>query len=172
MRSCQPSVSFRSPLAFPPTTRNSKPKGEASFHPTPFALLHSVTTLVFPNPINGLFCEGFTHEDQKPQKPHHPLMVQVKIKAHLRLALCLQPVGLTHSTVPFVPHITILFVHLTSFSTPRVSVSCLNTHTSFHPQQDHSHLFLSANCLPHKTHGRRSFSLCFAFIDYFIKLLK
>ena len=34
---------------FHPTFRNSKPKREASFHPTQFAPLHSVTTLAFPH---------------------------------------------------------------------------------------------------------------------------
>ena len=59
------------------------------------------------------------------KKPHHPSKVQVKAKEHLRMPLCLQPVRLTHSSVPFVPRFTISFIHLTSFSTPRVSVSCL-----------------------------------------------
>ena len=63
------------------------------------------------------------------------------------------------------------FVHLTSLSTPRVSVSYLNTHTFSHPQQHHSHIFLPANCLPHKT-GSRSLSLCSAWLDRFIMLLK
>ena len=54
----QPAVSFRSPLAFPPTTRNTKPKREATFHPPQFTTLHSVTTLAFPNPISGMSCEG------------------------------------------------------------------------------------------------------------------
>jgi len=49
LRSCQPAVSFRSPLASLPTTRNSKPKREAPFHPTQFATFHSVITLAFPH---------------------------------------------------------------------------------------------------------------------------
>ena len=56
LRSYQPSVSFRSPLAFPPTTRNSKPKREAPFHSPQFATLHSVLTLAFSNTINGKSC--------------------------------------------------------------------------------------------------------------------
>ncbi|MDP3643151.1 MAG: hypothetical protein Q8S54_08175 [Bacteroidota bacterium] len=48
-RSGQPSVPFRSPLAFLPTTRNSKPKWEAPFHPPQIATLHSVITLAFPH---------------------------------------------------------------------------------------------------------------------------
>ena len=118
---------------FQPTFRNSKPKREAAFHQIPFAPLHSVTTLALPNPISGMSCEVFAPEDQKPQKPHRPLMVQIKIEGHSRTSLCLQPVRFTHSTVPFVPHYTISFVHLTSFSTPRVSVSFLTTHTFPHP---------------------------------------
>jgi hypothetical protein len=57
LRSCHPVVSFRSPLASLPTSRNSNPKREAPFHPTPFATFHSVTTLAFPNPINGMPCD-------------------------------------------------------------------------------------------------------------------
>ena len=83
----KPAVSFRSPLTFQPTTRNSKPKREATFHPPPFAALHSVTTLAFPNPINGMSCEVFTPRDHKPQKPHRPLMVQVKIEDNSRMAI-------------------------------------------------------------------------------------
>jgi hypothetical protein len=98
-------------------------------------------------------------------------MVQVKRKDHSRMALCLQPVRLTHSTVPFVPHCAISFIHLSSFSTARVSVSCLNTYTFPHPQQQHSRLFLPAKCLPHKT-GSRSLSLYSAYIERFIMLLK
>lgn len=57
------------------------------------------------------------------------------------MALCIQPVGLTHSTVPFVPLCAISFVHLTSFSTSRVSVSCLNTHTFPHPRNSIPYYF-------------------------------
>lgn len=115
---------------FQPTFRNSKPKREAAFHPTQFVTLHSVTTLAFPVPVSGMSCEVFTPENQKPQKiPTILWKVGKKIEDYSRMALCLQPVRLTHSTVPFVPHYTISFVHLTSFSTARVSVSCLNTHT-------------------------------------------
>jgi hypothetical protein len=71
--------------------------------------LHSVTTLAFPNPISGMSCEVFTPEDQKPQKPHRPLMVQVKIKDHSRMAFVLAA-GSSHSfnrsPFPFVPHYT------------------------------------------------------------------
>ena len=42
------------PLAFPLAIRNSKPKREAPFHPTPLSILHSVTTLAFPNPISSM----------------------------------------------------------------------------------------------------------------------
>ncbi len=49
LRSCLPAVSFRSPLAFPPTNQNSKPKRVATFHPSQFATFHSVTTLAFPH---------------------------------------------------------------------------------------------------------------------------
>jgi len=77
-------------------------------------------------PTSGMSCEVFIPEEQKPQKPHRPLKVQVKNRGSFAHGLCLQPVPFTHSTVPFVPHFTISFVHLTSFSTPRVSVSCLS----------------------------------------------
>jgi hypothetical protein len=107
-------------LAFPPTTRNSKPKREAPFHPNPSAPLHSVTTLAFPNSINSMSCEVFTPEDQKPQKPHRPLMVQVKIKDHSRMALfaCSQFVSLIQ---PFHSYLISLFHSFTSpASTPLV----------------------------------------------------
>jgi hypothetical protein len=150
LRSCQPAVSFRSPLASLPTSQNSKPKREATFHPSQFATFHSVITLAFPNPISGMPCGRVCPGRQKPQIPRHPAKVQVKIKEHSRMALCLQPVRLTHSNVPFVPHYTISFVHLTSFSTARVSVSCLNTHTFPDPQLHHFRSFLPANCSPHE----------------------
>jgi hypothetical protein len=47
-------------------------------------------------PTNGMTCEVFTPENQKPQKPHHPLMVQVKIKEHSRMAFVLAA-GSSHS---------------------------------------------------------------------------
>ena len=56
-----------------------------------------------------------------------------KNKGSFANSICLQPVRLTHSTVPF--------VHLTSFSTPRISISCLNTNTYPHPRQKLSRLF-------------------------------
>jgi hypothetical protein len=40
---------------FQPTRQKETP-----FHPTPFAPLHSVTTLDFSNPISGMPCEVFT----------------------------------------------------------------------------------------------------------------
>ena len=64
------------------------------------------------------------------------------------MALYLQPVRLAHSTVTFVPHFTISFVHLTSLSTPRVSVSYLNTYTYPDPRQQHSRLFFECKLLP------------------------
>lgn len=66
------------------------------------------------------------------------------------MALCLQPVRLTHLTVPFVPHFTISFVHLTSFSIPRVSVSCLNIHTILSHCNSNPAYFFLRNCLPLK----------------------
>ena len=55
------------------------------------------------------------------QKPHRPLIVQVK-KDHSRMALCLQPVRFTHSTVRCTARTSrhrslIRFVNRTSFST-------------------------------------------------------
>jgi hypothetical protein len=41
-------------------------------------------------------CEVFIPEEQKPQKPHRPIMVQVKIKDHSRMALVLAA-GSSHS---------------------------------------------------------------------------
>ena len=66
---------------------------------------------------------------------------------HSRMALCLLPVRFTHSTVRCTARTSrhrslIHFVHLTSISTARVSVSCLNTHTFPNPQQQHFRLFL------------------------------
>jgi len=75
LRSGQPTVSFRSPLALQPTTRNSKPKREASFHPTQFATLHSVTTLAFPHANQRYALRRVCPGKQKPQIPHSPLMV-------------------------------------------------------------------------------------------------
>jgi hypothetical protein len=40
-------------------------------------------------PTSGMSCEVFTPENKKPQKPHRPLMVQVKIKEHSRMAFVL-----------------------------------------------------------------------------------
>jgi len=79
-----------------PTFRNSKPKLEAIFHPSQFSTLHSVTNLAFPNPISGMSFEVFTPVDKKPQKPHHPLMAQVKIEDHSCMTFVLA-VGLSHS---------------------------------------------------------------------------
>ena len=137
-RSGQPAVSFRSPLAFHPTNRNSKPKREAPFNPTQFATLHSVTTLAFPMPSSGMPCVVFTPENQRPQNSPPPFKDAGKIKIIGAWPSCLQPVRLTHSTVRWDArtsrHRSLFhFVHLTSFSTPRVSVSCLNTHTFYHP---------------------------------------
>jgi hypothetical protein len=47
-------------------------------------------------PTSGMPCEVFTPENQKPQKPHRPLMVQVKIKDHSLLAFVLAA-GSSHS---------------------------------------------------------------------------
>ena len=54
------------------------------------SMLPIVSTLAFPCPISGMPCEVFAPEKQKkPQKPHRPLMVQVKIKDHSRMAFVL-----------------------------------------------------------------------------------
>lgn len=80
--------------------------------------------------------------------PRHPLMVQVKIKDHShRPCACSRFVSLIQ---PFPFYSLIHLVHLTSFSTPGVSVSYLNTHTFPQPQFDHFRLFLPANCLQKK----------------------
>jgi hypothetical protein len=137
------------PFGFPATSRNSKPKLEAPFHPTQFATFHSVITLAFPHANHRYALRRVCPGKQKPQTPHRPLMVQVKIKDHSRIPLCLQPFRLTHSTVRFDARSSrrrslFHFVHLTSFSTPRVSVSFLNTHTFPIPQQERFSLFLPA----------------------------
>ena len=170
LRSCLPAVSFRSPLASLPTSFNSKPKREAPFHPTQFATLYSVTTLAFPNPASGITCRLFAPENKRPHNSPPPFNGAGKNKEHSHKSMCLQPFRFTHSNVTFVPHYTISFVHLTSFSTARVSISFLNTHTFHHPQQHTSHLFLPADCLPHKT-GSRSLSLCSAWLKRSIMLL-
>ena len=65
-----------SPLAI----RNSKPKREAPFHPTPLSILHSVTTLVFPTPISSMPLRySLPRKIKTYEIPHRPLMVQVKI---------------------------------------------------------------------------------------------
>ena len=103
LRSCQPAVSFRSPLAFQPTTRNSKPKREATFHPSQFATLHSVTTLAFPHANQRYALRRVCPGKQKPQIPHRPLMVAGKNKGAFAHGLCacsrfvslIQPFALT-----------------------------------------------------------------------------
>ncbi len=94
----QANPSFYSAPLWPffPTIQITQPKRETSFHPPQFSTLHSVTTLAFPNPISGMPCEVFTPANQKPQKPHRPLMVQVKIKDHSRIAFVLAA-GSSHS---------------------------------------------------------------------------
>ncbi len=76
LRSCLPSVSFRSPLAFLPMSRNTKPKRQATFHALRFAICHSVTTLAFPTQlaICPAKCSPLKTKDLK--IPRHPLMVQ------------------------------------------------------------------------------------------------
>ena len=138
------------PFGFPshrPETQSQNGK----LHSTQPHSLHCIqsTPLLFPMPTSGMPCVVFTPEPHNPQKPHRPLMVQVKIKKHSRKAMCLQPVRFTHSTVRFDARSSrrrslFHFVHLTSFSTARVSVSFLNTHTFPIPQQQHSGLFLPA----------------------------
>ncbi|MBW8333150.1 MAG: hypothetical protein K0M40_14085 [Prolixibacteraceae bacterium] len=66
-------------------------------------------------------CEVFTPEEQKPQKPHRPLMVQVKIKDHSRMALVLAA-GSSHSLIqPFHSYLISPFHSFTSpASAPRV----------------------------------------------------
>ncbi len=137
LRSGHPAVSFRSPLAFPPTTRNSKPKREATF--TPLNSLHCIQSphLLFPMPTSGMSCKVFTPENQEPQNSPPPFNGAGKIKSIIARPSCLQPVRLTHSTVRWDArtsrHRSLFhFVHLTSFSTARVSVSCL-TPTPFPP---------------------------------------
>jgi len=44
---------------------------------------------LFQKKISTMPCEVFTFENQKPQKPHRPLMVQVKINDHSRKAFVL-----------------------------------------------------------------------------------
>jgi len=56
--------------------------------------------------------------------PLHPLMVRIKIKAHSRMAFVLAASS-SHSFNRSLGRSLIHFVHLASFSTPRVSVSCL-----------------------------------------------
>lgn len=90
LRSLQPSISLRSPLAFLPTIRTSKPKREATFHPPQFAAFHSVNTLAFPhaNQRHALrYCSPLKTKSLK--NPRHPLMVQVKIKEQSRKAFVL-----------------------------------------------------------------------------------
>jgi hypothetical protein len=90
--------------------------------------------------------------------------------------LCLQPVRLTHSTVRWDAR-TSRHPLSNSFRSPHQlqhrTSKCFvpHTHTFPNPRQQHFRLFLSANCLPHKT-GSRSFSLQSAFIERFIILLK
>ena len=59
----------------------------------------------FTNPLAAIQINDFselevaklsTSENKKPQKPHHPLMVQVKIKEHSRMAFVLAA-GSSHS---------------------------------------------------------------------------
>jgi hypothetical protein len=71
------------PFAF--FTHNPKPKQEAPFCPTPFTPFHSVNTLAFPNPINGMSCEVFTPATKAPP----PFNSEGKIKDYLRMAFVL-----------------------------------------------------------------------------------
>lgn len=100
------------------------------FHPTQFATLHSVITLAFPISISGMSCEVFTPENQRPQNSPPPFNGAGKNKGafpHGHCA-CSRFVSLIQPFRSYLNY-TISFVHLSSFSTPRVSVSCLNTHT-------------------------------------------
>ena len=165
-----PFISFSSPLACLPTTPNSKPERKATFHPPQFAALHSVTTFVFPVPISDAL-RSVHPLKPKPTKALPPFNGEVKNKGSFAHGLMLAASS-SHSFNRSVrPHYTISFVRLTNFSTARVSISCLNTYTYPHPRQQHSRLFLPANCLPYKT-GSRSLSLCSACIGHFIMLLK
>jgi len=57
------------PLPFGFSTHNPdlKTKTRVSISPNPFAPLHSVTTLAFPNPISGMSSAVFSPENQRPQ---------------------------------------------------------------------------------------------------------
>lgn len=164
------------PFGFPVPRSGTQSQNE-KLHSTHPNSLHCIQSppLLFPMPTSGMPCEVSAPENQKPQKPHRPLVVQVKIKRHSRNTMCLQPVRFAHSTfaVTLVPRDTThLFISLTSpASAPHVCVF-RTSHPHF-PQarQQHFHLFLPANCLPHKT-GSQSLSLCSACIERFIMLLK
>ena len=96
LHSGQPAVSFCSPLAFPPHIPELSQNGK--LHSTQPNSLHCIQSppLLFPMPTRGMSCEVLTPEPQKPQKPHRPLMVQVKIKDHSRIAFVLAA-GSSHS---------------------------------------------------------------------------
>ena len=123
-------------LPFPQPVTQSQ---NGQLHSTPPNSLLSIQSppLLFPMPTSGMPCGRVYPGKQKPQKPHRPLMVQVKIKDHSRKAMCLQPDRLTHSTVRFDARSSrrrslFHFVHRPA-SAPHVCVFRASTPTLFPP---------------------------------------
>jgi hypothetical protein len=88
-------------LPFGFTTHNPelKAKTESSIPPTPIRSNAFSHHPCFPHANQRYALLSVHPENQMPQKPRRPLMVQVKIKSIRAWPLCLQPVRLTHSTV-------------------------------------------------------------------------
>ena len=156
-------------LPYPqPETRSQNGK----LHSTPPNSLHCIQSppLLFPMPTSGMPCGRVSPEKPKPQIPHRPLMVQVKIKEGYLVGLMLAA-GSSHSFIrsPFRSCLTTQlptsFVHRPA-SAPHVCVFRAS-HPHFpHPQKHYCRLFLPADCLPHNPIGLPSLSLKMCLLLY------
>jgi hypothetical protein len=110
-RSGQPAVSFRSPLAFLSHDPELKAKTGSYIPPTQIRYIAFSHHPCF-SPCQPAVCPAveFAPEPQKPQKPHQPLMVQVKIKSICAwLCACSRFVSLIQSfALTLVPRVAAL----------------------------------------------------------------